>query len=212
MKIIGLKEMEAFTMQRIKHYFWIGVLALLLTACGNAASSKTEIIIKPYNMSEQERLLVSKTDVSSIVFFELSGTLAEADDLQMSVDVYENGKFKEELLKTWGAVEKRYKNELISFGLSGFGYEGDSFKLMSGIPSGLATADYTHGMTSSSFTDLINQKIILKKNEPVYLAAWIGTTTDSLRSLSEGNGELPEGIEEAELALVYKVVLTEQQE
>ena len=50
-------------------------------------------------MSEKERLLISKTGVEQIEFFKLNGTLKEEGDLQFSVEVFEKGKFKEELLQ-----------------------------------------------------------------------------------------------------------------
>lgn len=40
--------------------------------------------------------------LGQIEFFKLNGTLGEDDDLEFSVEVFENGQFKEELLKTWG--------------------------------------------------------------------------------------------------------------
>lgn len=202
-------------MQHIKRYFGIGALILLLTACGNSESLKTDITISPYEMSEKESLLMSKADITSIAFFELSGVSAK-EDLKMSVEVYEKGVFQEELLSTWGPLEEMHKDELISFAISGFDQEEAPLKLMLGIPSGLATSTYTNDymkdVNGHSFSALIDEKITLQKNEPVYLAAWIGTTDGSLRSISGEIGQLPEGLEEADFALLYKVILTELEE
>lgn len=78
------------------------MLILLLTGCVGVEKEKplsnAKITIKPYNMSKKESLLISKTGVGQIEFFKLNGTLKEDDDLQFSVEVFENGKFKEELL------------------------------------------------------------------------------------------------------------------
>ncbi|WP_249312905.1 hypothetical protein [Lederbergia citrea] len=162
-------------------------------------------------MSEKESLLISNSGVELIQFFKLNGTLAEDDDFQISVEVYEQGKFKEELLKTWGGAERNYKNSLISFGISDFNDENRPLKLISGIPSGLATTNYSNNMTSSSFSNLVGEKVTLKKNEPVYLAAWLGTTKNGLCSVGSENGELPVGIEEAELAFLYRVLWTDKE-
>lgn len=193
----------------------IGVLLLtfILAGCSGEkpGDAISKITIEPYTMNEQESLLVSKTGVGHIEYFKLNGTLGEEEDLEMSVEVYENGKFKEELLKTWGALDKKYKDSLISFGMSEFQGEDDSvksLKLISGIPSGLSTTNYSTNMTAYSFGNLIGDKITMKKNEPVYLAAWAGTTKNELRSIGSINGELPEGIGEYETALLYKVVWT----
>ncbi|MFC5602510.1 hypothetical protein [Sporosarcina koreensis] len=201
-------------MQSFKRYCLFVILALLLPGCANEKKeSSTKITFEPYTMSEQESLLISKTGVGYIEFFKLNGTLGKDDDLEFSVEVYENGKFKEELLKTWGAVDEKYKDSIISFGMSDYQGEDDSsksFKLISGIPSGLATTSYPNDVTAYSFSKLVGEKITLKKNEPVYLAAWVGTTKNSLRSIGSENGELPAGIDEYENALLYKVLWTDK--
>ena len=142
-------------------------------------------------MSEKERLLISKTGVEQIEFFKLNGTLKEDDDLQFSVEVFEKGKFKEELLKTWDEPETKYKDSLISFGISDIENEDHSLKLINGIPSGLATTIYSNNMTSSSFSKLVGEKVTLEKNKPIYLVAWLGTTKNELSSGGGENGELP---------------------
>lgn len=194
-------------MQNFKRCCLFVFLALLLTGCAD-----TKITIEPYTISEHESLLISKTGVGYIEFFKLNGTLGEEDDLEFSVELYENGKFKEELMKTWGAVDEKYKDNIISFGMSDHQGEDDSsksFKLISGIPFGLATTSYPNDVTAYSFRKLVGEKITLKKNEPVYLAAWVGTTKNSLRSIGSEHGELPAGIDEYEKALIYKVLWTD---
>ncbi|MEX3747177.1 MULTISPECIES: hypothetical protein [Lysinibacillus] len=202
-------------MQGFKRYCSFVILILLLTGCAGVEKDKTssnaKITIEPYNMSEKESLLISKSGVEHIEFFKLNGTLAEDDDLQISVEVFEKGKFKEELLKTWDDPEKNYKDTLISFGISDFNDEVRPLKLISGIPSGLATTNYSNKMTSSSFSNLVGEKVTLKKNKPVYLAAWLGTTKNELRSVGSENGELPASISETELAFLYRVLWTDKE-
>ncbi|MEX3625889.1 hypothetical protein VVS20_26050, partial [Viridibacillus arvi] len=100
-------------MKGFKRYCSFVILILLLTGCAGVEKDKTssnsKITIEPYNLSEKESLLISKSGVEHIKFFKLNGTLAEDDDLQISVEVFEKGKFKEELLKTWDDPEKNYK-------------------------------------------------------------------------------------------------------
>lgn len=202
-------------MQSLKRYCTFVILLCLLTGCAGVEkdkmSSNAKITIEPYNMSEKESLLISKSGVGPIEFFELNGTLTEDDDLQISVEVFEKGKFKEELLKTWDDPEKNYKDVLISFGISDLNDEVRPLKLLSGIPSGLATTNYSNNMTFSSFGNLIGEKVTLKKNKPVYLAAWLGTTKNGIRSIGSENGELPVGIEEVELAFLYRVLWTDKE-
>ncbi|MFJ7666400.1 hypothetical protein ACIQXI_04790 [Lysinibacillus sp. NPDC097195] len=198
-------------MHIFKHCCLFIIFMLLLTGCAaqDKAISHEQISIEPYNISEKESLLISKTGVGNIEFFKLNGTLAEADDLQFSVEVYEKGKLKEELLKSWGVIEKSYRDTLLSFGISDFN-ENHPFKLLSGIPSGLATTTYPINVTIFSFNNLIDKKITLTKNKPVYLVAWLGTSKNELGSAGSENGELPAGLEEAELSFVYKVLWTDQ--
>ncbi|MGE7843777.1 hypothetical protein ACQKNX_23720 [Lysinibacillus sp. NPDC093712] len=198
-------------MQGFKRYCSFVILIFLLSGCvgveKDKTSSKAKITIESYNMSEKESLLISKTGVGNIEFFKLNGTLSKDDDLQFSVEVYKKGKLKEELLKSWGAIEKNYQDSFISFGVSD---SNRPLKLLSGIPSGIATTTYSSSMTSSSFSNLISENITLTKNKPVYLVAWLGTTKNELRTVGSKNGELPAGIEEAELAFLYKVLWTDK--
>lgn len=203
-------------MRHFKSYCLFIIFTLLLTGCTDVEKEKppsnTKITIESYNMNEKERLLISKTGVAQIEYFKLNGTLKEDDDLQFSVEVYEKGKFKEELLKTWGAIETKYKDSLISFGISDISGEDHSLKLLNGIPSGLASKFYSYNMTGYSFGKLIGEKVTLEKDKPIYLAAWLGTTKNSLRSVGGENGDLPPGIEEYELAFLYKVLWTDKEE
>lgn len=191
------------------------VITLLLTGCAGVETEKSpsnsKLTIESYNMSQKETLLISKTGVEQIEFFKLNGTLKEDDDLQFSVEVFENGKFKEELLKTRDELETKYNDSLISFGIIDNRDEDHSLKLLNGIPSGVATTFYSNNMTISSFGLLIDGKMTLEKNKPIYLTAWLGTTKNTLSSDGARTGELPLGIEEAELAFIYKVLWTDKE-
>jgi len=187
---------------------------LLLTGCTGVEKETSalnkQITIESYNMNEKEKLLVSKTGVEQIEFFKLNGTLKEDDELQFSVDVFKNGKFMEELLNTWDGNETKYQDSFISFGINGIENEDHSIKLIAGIPSGLTSTGYSNNMTSSSFSKLIGENVTLEKNKPVYLAAWLGTTKNELSTGVGETGELPSGIEDAELAFLYKVLWTDK--
>lgn len=208
-------------MQYFKSGYLTIIFILLLTGCSDVVKEKslekekaalnTKITIESYNMSEKENLLVSKTGVGQIAFFKMIGAPKDDDKLQFSLEVYENGKYKEELLQTWDGPETEYQDGFISFGISDFENEGRSLKLITGTPSGLASTTYSNNMTSSSFSKLIGEKVTLEKNKPVYLAAWQGTTKNELRSAGGENGELPLGIEDTELAFLYKVLWTDKE-
>lgn len=190
------------------------IFTLVLTGCVDVEKenekpiANEKISIEPYNMSEKEELLISKTGVEQIAFFKLEGNLKEDDDLQFSVEVYENGKFKEKLLTTSNEPQTKFEDSIISFGISNINDKDHSLKLIAGIPSGFATTNYSNNMTASSFGKLVGEKVTLEKNKPIYLAAWVGTAKNKLRSVGSENGELPAGIEEAESALLYRILWT----
>ncbi|MGE8034065.1 hypothetical protein B1B04_20380 [Lysinibacillus sp. KCTC 33748] len=190
------------------------IFTLLLTGCvgvekeNEKSISNTKLTIEPYKMSEKEELLISKTGVEQIAFFKLEGNLKEDDDLQFTVEVYENGKLKEESLSTSNEPQTKFEDCIVSFGINNINDKDHSLQLISGIPSGFATTNYSNNMTSSSFSKLVSEKVTLEKNKPIYLAAWVGTTKDKLRFVGSENGELPAGIEEAEFALLYRILWT----
>lgn len=191
------------------------IFALLLTGCVDEAKdespSKTNLTIESYSVSEKEKLLISKTGVQNIEYFKLNGTLKKEDDLQFSVEVYENGKFKEEGIKSLGAIQTNYKDSLISFGVVDNGGEEPSLKMLFGIPAGLSSMSYENNMTGVAFVKLIGEKITLEKDKPKYLAGWFGTTKNELRTVGEAQGELPEAIEDYELVYLYKVLWTDKE-
>ena len=167
-------------MRHLKSYCLFIIFALLLAGCVDEAKekspSKTNLTIESYGVSEKEKLLVSKTGVQHIEYFKVNGTLKKEDDLQFSVEVYENGKFKEEGIKSRGAIETNYKDSFISFGVNDICGEEPSLKLLIGIPAGLSSMSYENNMTGFVFTKLIGEEITLEKDKPSYFAAWLGTT------------------------------------
>ncbi len=200
-------------MRNIKVYCSLFIFTLLLTGCASLEKEKplsNELIIEPYNVNDKESLLISRTGIKFIEYFQLNGTLETGDDLQFSVEVYKNGELEEELLNTSNEPKAKFKDQLISFGISDSSDKDSSLQLIAGIPSGLATTNFSSHMTSASFNNLLHKKIVLKKNTPVYLAAWVGTTKNVLRSVDSENGILPKGIKEVEAALLYRVLLTDK--
>ncbi|MFE8702960.1 hypothetical protein ACFYKX_20335 [Cytobacillus sp. FJAT-54145] len=190
-------------------------LILLLTSCSQAEQeeakpAETEITIKPYTLSEKEKVLISKTNVQFIEYFVMDGTLKENDDLIYELEIYENGELLEEGLGSHGEVKSHFDDEIISFGIQDSGTENKVSTLLVGMPGGIASTAREHEMTLTGLSKLINDKITLEKDKPVYLAAWTGTTQNSLRTIGSENGELPEGIKEAELAFVYKIMLIDE--
>ena len=108
----------------------------MLTGCASLEKEKplsNELIIEPYNVNDKESLLISRTGIKFIEYFQLNGTLETGDDLQFSVEVYKNGELEEELLNTSNEPKAKFKDQLISFGISDSSDKDSSLQLIAGI-------------------------------------------------------------------------------
>lgn len=198
---------------RILRYYWQSFFLLsfliILASCSESGSNVT---IEPYELSEKEQLLVQKTGVEMISYFTMNGILAETEDIHYEVQTFKNGKNIEGAFSLRGELKRKLDNELISFGV--YTYQSTEKKrvstLLAGQPNGLSSASNEHTMSSYSFSPLVSEKVTLTKNKPVYLAAWVGTSKNTLESFGGNNGELPESIQNTELAFVYKITLVDK--
>lgn len=194
-------------MKTFKCFISLIIVLSLLTGCTKPVTNDYSITIKPYSLTEKEINLISRTGVKNIEFFTLNGNLGKGEDLEFVVEVYENGKLTENVFSTNNPVKKTYKNELISFAVGEKQSNNNQINLLIGSDGSLYTGVHENKMTSYGFQTIISDKITLKKDSPAYLAAWFGTTKNSLTGLSSKNGELPEGLDKIELVYLFKVVL-----
>lgn len=172
--------------------------------------SDAKLSIKPYTLSEHEGLLLSMAGANIPQFFTVNGKIAENEDLKYSVEVYYEGKFKEELLLTSSMQDKHFEGELISFNVDELDEENAKIRLS--YPSGSTSTTYPIEVASlaRSFGNLIDTDSTLIKDKPIYLAAWVGTKGSMLRSVAPSeDSELPERLETYDIALLYKVVWTD---
>lgn len=193
----------------LKKLMLVMLAIVTLAACSPSGSQLT---IEPYELTEKEQLLIERTGVFSIDYFKINGHLDDAD-LQFSVEVYENGKLKEELLKMYGMLDESFKNELISFGMfeTRNGEEQQQFTIEVGTPGGsLASSPYETKMMASTYGALINNKVTLEKEQSLYIAGWAGTTKDVVPILQGENGQMPENLASYEKALLLKVLWTDE--
>lgn len=200
-------------MRHFKNYCLLLILALLIVGCTEEAKEESKsdsaLTIEHYKVSENEGALVRKTGVELIEFFKLNGSLnEEKEELQYSVEVYENGKFKEEILKSVSAPSTDQKDSILSFGVKD---DAPTLEIIAGLPFGVSTAPFENHMTGHTFTTLVGKKITLEKDQPIYLAAWLGTKTNQLRTVGEEKGKLPKELEDYEVALLYKVLWTDKE-
>lgn len=200
-------------MKNIKNYSIVLMLIFLLAGCSFMSPkgpSGATLSIKPYTLSEHEGLLLSMAGANNPQFFTVNGKIAEDEDLKYSVEVYHEGKLKEELLLTSSTVDKRLEGELISFTVKELDEGNVEIKLS--YPSGSTSTTYPIEVASlaRSFGNLVIPDSTLHKDKPIYLAAWVGTKGSTLFSFvpSKDSG-LPERLETYDIALLYKVVWTD---
>lgn len=196
----------------MKKILFVFMMVFLLNACSSVKSK--DITIEPYSLSDKEQQLVDQTGVDMIEFFKLNGDL-NGLDLHLSIEVYEDGEFKEEILQMYGMLEDTFEDEFVSFALSKYDVSEDErvFNLKINSPSGsIGGTSYPSLEVASTYGLLLEEKITLEKDVPAYLAGWAGTTKDTLSSLHVEKGQLPENINQYEQALLFKIVLTEASE
>lgn len=195
----------------MKKFLLVCMMVFLLSACSSQGKG---ITIEPYSLSDQEQQLVSQTGVDMIEYFKLNGSLDELD-LNLSIEVYEDGELKEEILQMYGMLEETFKDEFVSFVLSKYDVSEDDgmFDLKINSPGGsIGGGAYPSIDGASTYGLLLEEKITLEKDVPTYLAAWAGTTKDTLSTLHTEKGQLPENIDQYEQALLFKIVLTDASE
>ncbi|CAM3314190.1 hypothetical protein FITA111629_15555 [Filibacter tadaridae] len=166
---------------------------------------KSEIItVEPYELSEQEIQLVSKTGAGSIEYFKLDGKIDRGEVLTFSVETYKKGKLISDEMKSWGDHNGTYKDVIISFGTSEIRGGDNQLNMMIGVPSGLVRWQQPDKMTMSAMCRMIEEKTTLEKEKPTCLAMWKGTDGDSLSCARSEDGGFPKWLEEADVAYLYK--------
>ncbi|MDZ5474195.1 hypothetical protein SM124_21095 [Bacillus sp. 31A1R] len=153
-------------------------------------------------------MLISKTGVSSIHYFVMNGKLLENDDLHYEVEIYKNGELTDQKLGSYGEIQKSFKDTLLSFGVNDLTTSSNKhfLDILAGQPGGLMSSSKEHEMTAWGLSSMIDNKVTLVKDEPLYLAAWVGTTKETFQS---GYDDIQSMIKNNELTIVYKITLVD---
>jgi hypothetical protein len=188
------------------------ILMLLFSLNGCSNIDNSEIRITPYELSNDEKLLLEKTGIIDIAYFTIDGKLQENEDIHYEVEIYKDGRLTAEKVSSYGEVKRELNDDIISFGVNNLTSttKGQEAILLAGQPDGLISTSKEHAMTGSTFSLLVDEEITLSKDSPVYLAAWGGTTKNHLEGMGVSGGKLPEQIQNQELAFVYKVTLVDK--
>ena len=184
-------------------------LVLVMGACSNeessGATSETPLEIEPAELSEREQMIVNQTGVDYQTFYTITGEVNKGEMLRASIDVYENGNKRNVLSSALKPGE--FNEALHSFQLL---MEEEKAFLTLGEPDGYArgTEFLPDDLGSFSFVN-IEDKVVMKKGEPVYLAYLIGTSQNELTTESNENKlTIPKSVEEAEYAVMFTLELT----
>lgn len=200
---------------KVVHYAWL-ICLLFVAACSNSEveqkPAKSGLTIEPYTLSDKEQALISKTGTDGIEFLLLNGSIKDSEDIVYELVKFQNGKNEEVLMSSSGSMNKDFKSEYISFAYNEL-LNQDTMEVVLGMPGGASSTDVEQKMSSWTTGPILDEKTELKKNKPVYVAGWAGTTSNQMRGLSsaESDGQLPLGVKEAELAYLYRVELVDKQ-
>ncbi|MDQ0215872.1 hypothetical protein J2S13_002292 [Oikeobacillus pervagus] len=207
----------------VKRLVLFVIIMLCLSACignsgqkvGEKPAKETKITIEPMKLTEKEQQMISQTGVEFIEYFKLNGGLKKDDDLVFAVDMYKKGE-KEEVLSSDHVFQHRYKDEITSFGVSVSSNSDSNSEIMTillGLPGGLTSSSIDSKMMGSTYGRNLAKKIQLKKNKPVFLAYWKGTTEDYITGPDKNDdGKFPARLKDSDLAIVYKVTLVDRTE
>lgn len=187
------------------------LLILLLSGCSSVGgmTKSTKVTVEPYELSEKEVQLVSKTGGGIIEYFKLDGKMEKGDVLAFSIETHQKGKLTSDMMTSWGDHNGIYKDVLISFGISEIGTEDNVLNMIVGVPSGVTHWQEPDQMAMHTMCRTLVKKITLEKEKPAYLAMWKGTDGDSLSCTTTEDGGFPRSLEEADLAYLYKVLWTD---
>lgn len=203
-------------MKRLLLIPFIFVLTVFGSACSNGKAqekkpSETKITIEPMKLSKKESELVGKTGVENIEYFLMNGSLKKSEDLVIKIELYKKGVLQEESMGSSESPLNKFKNMMLSFGTRHPQNDRTLIDVYAGVPNGFMATSFKDGMSGSTISSLISEKITLKKNKPVYLTAWAGTTKNSMSGLRvSDDGALPENLEKYEMAILYKIEITDK--
>ncbi|WLR51186.1 hypothetical protein LC040_18805 [Bacillus tianshenii] len=193
------------------------LLLILTTACSNTEETEkqeekvmneTSVTVEPYALSDKEQLLVSKTGIDYSEFFLLNGKVANTENIIYELVEFKNGGNEKVIMSSQGNPEE-YKDELLSF-VTNTLPTNNQMEMILGTPGGSSGTDVSPIMSSWTSGKLLEDKVKLAKEKPLYIAGWAGTSKNSLRGLSSAaNGELPQGVKEAEVAYLYRLRLVD---
>lgn len=193
-----------------KSCFLVLAVLFILTACSTEKSKTTELTIKPYDLTEKEKNLVMQTGIEQIKYFVLDGTIGKQFDIHKFIETYVNGELVSDDLFSSNTVQHEYNHSLLSFG---YNTRDGLIEFIHGVESGHSSMQYKANVQASTMGSLLSEKVILKKDQPVYLFAWAGTNGKGMSSVSLDDHGKPSGsILEADKAYVFKIMLTSKKE
>ena len=191
----------------------------MLTSCSQqkevvkikTSSNTSGLTIEPLKLNKKEKVLIEKTGVNFIEYFKLTGHLKKTEDIKIELEKYVNGKNNGESISSSDEPNLTFQDDILSFGIQRL-QEGKELNLLMGMPSGYSsTIQPIQKIKLSSYGKVLNKKIKLIKDTPVYLAAWMGTTKNEMHGgIEDEKGNFPEAIKQSEIAFLYKITVIDR--
>ncbi|KQL54224.1 hypothetical protein AN964_12450 [Heyndrickxia shackletonii] len=202
-------------MKCYRKYIILVLAVLLLASCSQQKEDdqKTSgLTIEPLELNKKEKVLINKTGVNFIRYFKLNGHLKKNEDLKIELDKYVNGKKTDESMSSTNEPNLTFQDDILSFGIQTL-QEEKKLILFMGLTNGISsTTESKNKITASSYGNVLNKKIKLIKESPVYLAAWMGTSKNEIHGgFEDEEGKFPDAVKQSELAFVYKITLVHRE-
>lgn len=186
-------------------------LFVILAACAEEEKGNEDVTIKPIELTDREKKLVSATGISYTKYFEMNGSLGEGEDLVTTFTYYKDGEFLKGGSKMFGALKTTYEDDLLSFAMLkdeelAHLYMGDG----NGLGGSKATIPEDLGMSTYGG---LSEKHTLVKGEEAYVAYWVASGDNSISSGGMGDPtKLPEVIKEEDFAIVMSVEIKDKED
>lgn len=182
----------------------IGLVVCLLTAC----TGTKNVTIKPNEYSEKEQTIISNAGGAAGNRFKMQGNIPSTQQVEVTVEQYEGGKLTSDEPFTWLDPDFGLEGE-VSFAIATKNQNGID-KVFITMPSTKLTMNMNEtDLSAYSYGALVDKKITLELNKPVYVAYGVGNKDTSIITLRQDEkGKV--NVEDYDYCLLLKMEVKEK--
>lgn len=188
------------------------ITTLMLTACsGDNSSLKSSkaLMISSNELTDEEKQLIHHSGGIEGEHFVLTGDIPDNQQLELTIEQYKDGELINGEPNTFIETEAYERKGNFSFAIGTKSSYG-SDKAILGLPGGSLTLNlesiieggYSHGAAT-------DEKVMLKLNEPIYLAYWVNSSGNTLSIPDFSEPGTPD-VSAYDNAFLFKVELKEK--